>query len=47
MRHLNPMYFDFMKTKALSAKADIDATPYAYSQQETGIVEGGLRIYNC
>lgn len=41
------MYFDFMKTKALSAKADIDATPYAYSQQETGIVEGGLRIYNC
>jgi len=45
VKHSNPLFFDFIKTKALSAKADIAAKIYAYIQQETGIVGGGLRMY--
>lgn len=45
MMHPNPLFLDYFKTKLPSAKADIDATAYAYIQQKLSIVNIGVRIY--
>ena len=45
MKQLKRMFSSYFRTETASAKADIDAMPYAYSQQETVMGEIWLRIY--
>ncbi len=43
MKHPEAMFLDPFETKPPSAKANIDAIPYAYSQQQMGIVDRNMR----
>lgn len=45
MKRVKRMFSPYFRTETPSAKADIDAMPYAYSQQETVMGEIWLRIY--